>query len=227
MDKKINITICCPSRGRPELAHRMQTTALDTADDPDSIAVKFYLNTDDPLLAKYQEVLKDYQIGEDRSTVYSWNMLAEETDSKLFMLAGDDIQFMTQGWDTKFLSQFNKYPDGIFLISFKDGRTGPKNGTRDSSPHPVVSEQWRRSLGYYFPFMFHHWFVDTYTRDIAKEIGRYIYLDDVTIKAKKIFDNTGEKVRSKGIPDRDKFVFEKMKQCYFDHDVTKLKRAMR
>ena len=49
----------------------------------------------------------------------------------------------------------------------------------------------------------------------------------VTIKAKKIFDNTGEKVRSKGIPDRDKFVFEKMKQCYFDHDVAKLKRAIR
>lgn len=222
MDKKINITICCPSRGRPELAHRMQTTALDTADNPDSIAVKFYLNTDDPLLAKYREVLKDYQIGEDRSTVYSWNMLAEETDSKLFMLAGDDIQFMTQGWDTKFLSQFDKYPDGIFMISFRDGRNVER-----TAPHPVVSKQWRKSLGYYFPFMFHHWFVDTYTRDIAKEIGRYIFLDDVIIKAKKITeDNTAKKVRSKGIPNRDRFVYEKMKQCYFDHDVAKLKKAM-
>lgn len=222
MDQKVNITICCPSRGRPEFAHRMENSALQTADNPNQVAVKFYLNNDDPKLAEYCSLVKHYTIGADRSTVYSWNMLAEENNSKLYMLAGDDIQFLTQGWDTKFMQQFNKYPDGIFMISFDDGRD-----SQQTAPHPVVSKQWRESLGYFFPFVFHHWFVDTYTRELAENIDRYVFLKDVTIKAKKITkDSTAQKVRSKGILDRDKFVYEKMKQCYFEHDVKKLRKAI-
>lgn len=222
MDQKTHITICCPSRGRPELAQRMQQTALETADNPEHIAIKFYLNNDDPSLAQYRSSISDYIIGDDRPTVFSWNMLAEENNSELYMLAGDDIQFLTQGWDTKFMQQFNKYPDGIFMISFDDGRDN-----RQTAPHPVVSKQWRKSLGYFFPFVFHHWFVDTYTRELAENIDRYVFLKDVTIKAKKITqDPTAQKVRSKGIPNRDKFVYEKMKQCYFEHDVEKLRKAI-
>ena len=76
MDKKINITLCCPSRGRPYYAKRMQDSALQTAKHPDKIKIKFYLNQDDPELKNYQCI--DYEVGIDRSTVMSWNLLAEK-----------------------------------------------------------------------------------------------------------------------------------------------------
>ena len=59
MDQKTNITICCPSRGRPELAQRMVLIALKIADDPKLIDIKFYLNNDDPTLPAYQKMLQN------------------------------------------------------------------------------------------------------------------------------------------------------------------------
>ena len=222
MDKKTNITICCPTRSRPKLAQRMAITALETADDPDQINIKFYLNDDDPYLQEYKTILQNYDIGGDQSTVFSWNQIAETNNSDLYMLAGDDIQFLTEGWDSKFMQCFIKYPDGIFMISFNNGIDQLK-----TSPHPVVTQQWRKALGWYFPFMFHHWHVDTYSRDLAESINRYVFFNDITIKAKKITkDPTAQKIRTKGIPMRDKFVYEKMKSCYFSHDVNKLRQAM-
>ena len=222
MDKKTNLTICCPSRGRPKFAQRMALTALETADNPDLIDIKFYLNTDDPTLSEYKHLLQKYDIGPDQSTVYSWNSIAETNNSYLYMLAGDDIQFLTHGWDSKFMNCFTSYPDGIFMISFDNGIDKLR-----TSPHPVVTEQWRQALGWYFPFMFHHWHVDTYTRDLAQAIDRYVFFEDITIKAKKITkDSTAKKIRTNGIPMRDHFVYDKMKECYFGHDVDKLRKAI-
>ena len=42
------ISICCPSRGRPELAARMVRTALETVSATKKIEFLFYLNDDDP-----------------------------------------------------------------------------------------------------------------------------------------------------------------------------------
>ena len=222
MDQKTNITICCPTRGRPKFAQRMALSALETADNPNQINIKFYLNDDDPHLNEYKQILQNYDIGTDQSTVYSWNQIAETNTSDLYMLAGDDIQFLTPGWDSKFMNCFNIYPDGIFMISFDNGKDNLK-----TSPHPVVTKQWRQALGWYFPFMFHHWHVDTYTRDLAESVDRYVFFNDITIKAKKITkDDTAKKVRTKGVPKRDKFVYDKMKSCYFSHDVSKLRKAM-
>ena len=111
MDQETNITLCCPSRGRPHFAKRMQDSALSTAKYPDKVKIKFYLNKDDPQLKNYK--LKDFDIGIDRSTVMSWNIIAESSPSRMYMLVGDDAEFITQDWDKKFLDQFKKYPDGL------------------------------------------------------------------------------------------------------------------
>lgn len=223
MDQKTNITICCPSRGRPELAERMANTALATADNPDAVNIKFYLNDDDPTLPTYCRLIQNYQIGVDQSPVFSWNQLAEQSTSYLYMLAGDDIQFITKGWDSRFMSQLQQYPDGIFCISFQNGIDNKR-----TAPHPVVSQQWRNALGYYFPFVFYHWYVDTYTKELAESVDRYIFLDDITIKAKKITkDTTAQKIRTQGIPQRDKYTYHMIKKCYFQTDVQKLKEAIK
>ena len=58
----------------------MEESAYDTAKHPDKIKVKFYLNDDDPSLAQYKKHnLRNIEIGPDRSTVMSWNVLAKCT----------------------------------------------------------------------------------------------------------------------------------------------------
>ena len=224
MDQETNITLCCPSRGRPDFAKRMQNSAFATASNPNNIKVKFYLNKDDPMLKQYD--LIDAEIGVDRSTVMSWNVLAEKERSRMYMLVGDDAEFITTGWDRKFLQQYRKYPDGIFMIGTA---TGKKHGMlHKTSPHPVITREWREALGYFWPFHFHHWCLDNYTNDLANAVNRYIFMEDVLIKVKKITkDNTAQRIRTESVHARDKWVYEKTKQCYFNHDIEKLRKAMK
>ena len=222
MDKKINITLCCPSRGRPYYAKRMQDSALQTAKHPDKIKIKFYLNQDDPELKNYQCI--DYEVGIDRSTLMSWNLIAESSPSIMYMLVGDDAEFITKNWDQIFLDQYKKYPDGIFMIGTA---TGKQHGLiHKTSPHPVITQEWRNALGYFWPVQFHHWCLDNYTNDLATQINRYIFLEDVMIKVKKITeDNTAKRIRTDAVNKRDLWVYEKTKQCYFEYDVAKLIKA--
>ena len=97
MAQETNITLCCPSRSRPDFAKRMQNSAFATASNPDNIKVKFYLNIDDPMLKQYDVI--DAEVGVDRSTVMSWNILAEKERSRMYMLVGDDAEFITKNWD--------------------------------------------------------------------------------------------------------------------------------
>jgi len=229
------ITICCPSRGRPDLAQRMALSALNTAQSKNDVEVKFYLNDDDEFIDQYIKILDtikkthpqiDYTIGKDQSPVKSWNEIAESSMPDMAVLIGDDVQFVTPNWDHKFRQAYNKHPDGIMCISFNDGKRNQSSGEGATCPHPVTTRQWFDSVGYYFAPYFWHWYVDTYTRDLAVELGRFIYLNDVTLKVKKIIDETGSKVRTHGIPQRDKWLFEKLKQKQFYFDLECLKKGM-
>jgi hypothetical protein len=53
-------------------------------------------------------------------------------------------------------------------------------------------------------------------------------MEDVLIKVKKITkDDTAQRIRTESVHERDKWVYEKTKQCYFNHDVEKLRKAMK
>ena len=50
----------------------------------------------------------------------------------------------------------------------------------------------------------------------------------VFIKVKKITkDDTAQRIRTESVHARDKWVYEKTKQCYFNDDVEKLRKAMK
>ena len=77
------ISILCPSRGRPELAKNMIDSAIATSNIP--LEFLLYLNDDDPELPRYIELIdsKHYSIGPDRSTGYSWNLLARSEERRV------------------------------------------------------------------------------------------------------------------------------------------------
>jgi hypothetical protein len=232
------ISISCPSRGRPELAKRMIETALDTAEN--EVEFLIYLNDDDPTLEQYQDTIdkKHFTVGPNRSTCYSWNLMAEQAKFDFIFLAGDDIQFKTKHWDTLMTKEFHRYPDKILMAIPYDGKQKNKpeellSATEPtllgdyafSSPHFLVHRNWIATLGYFAPPFFWHWYVDTYTQNVARKINRCMYFPNVTIKAKKIFDDTGKNIRQKlQINDRDDYVWSKIKDRHLFADVNALKQ---
>lgn len=223
------ICICIPSRGRPKYTHQTVTQILSMAQDPQQVIVKYYLNDDDPELAKYitaLETLKtkwhdsvQWTVGPDQSPVYSWNLLAESTEADYYMLAGDEIEFKTRHWDTMICDCKKKYPDGIFVIATYDGR-GPH--TIGRCTQPFVTKEWADALGYFWHPALFHWNVDEYTGELCQSINRFIYLKDILIKCTKIKDRTGNRLRKQGLMNRDQWVFDKMINTYFETDKQRL-----
>ena len=234
------ISICLPSRGRPELAQRMIKTAQETASEKNKIEFLFYLNDDDPVLEEYKKVLdeKVYEIGPNQSTCFSWNQLAFKAKGDIVMLAGDDMQFQTMGWDKEVEKVFDRYEDKICMVipwdcngkgkgyQHKDKTTPIQIGDESiGAPHFFLHKNWIKTLGYFAPPFFWHWYVDTYTQKVSRKLNRCILLPHVKVKAKKVFDDTSTKVRKNlNINIRDDFVWTKVRDRHLQSDVEELKK---
>ena len=233
------ISFCCPSRGRPELAKRLVDTA--TAMQEGETEFLFYLNSDDPTLEQYKDLLdaKHYTVGINQSTCYSWNQMAKQAKHDIVMLMGDDVQVKTQGWDTIILNEFERYEDKILMVVPSDGRMKGTAKLKVEEPtlwrdeplpaaHFAVHQNWIKTLGYLAPPFFWHWHVDSYTQKVARKIGRCLYLPTVEFKAKKMFDDTGKQVRTHlNINNRDNFVWTKVRDRHLQADVKVLQEFIK
>ena len=231
------ISFSCPSRGRPDLAKRLVDTA--TEKQKGQTEFLFYLNDDDEKLEEYKDLLdeKHYTIGPNQSTCYSWNLMANKASHDIVMLMGDDVQIQTQDWDQLIVDQFNKYEDKILMVVPSDGRRkGTQNLGKEvklwedkplPAAHFAVHKNWINTLGYLAPPYFWHFFVDSYTQKVARKLNRCLYLPTVVFKAKKIFDKTGEQVRTNlNIGNRDKFTWSKVRDRHLEADINLLKEKM-
>jgi len=238
----IDISLCLPSRGRPELAKRFVDSAIKKSSNSNSIEFLFYLNDDDPKLEEYKKILdkKNYIVGPNQSTAYSWNQMAYKSVGHIVMLAGDDVEFKTENWDTEIKNTFNLHDDKICMVVPWDGKKGKEKFVSQKSkyvyvgdeplgaPHFFVHRKWIDTLGWLAPPFFWHWFVDTYTQKLARKIGRCIFLPGVICKASKIFDDTAVNVRKHlNINQRDDFVWSMVRDRYLKTDVDLLKQSIK
>ena len=229
------ISLCCPSRGRPELAKRLIDTASKT--QKGNTEFLFYLNDDDKTLEQYKDLLdqKHYVVGRNQSTCYSWNLMCDKATNDVVMLMGDDVQIKTKHWDKIITDEINKFKDKILMVVPSDGRT---KGNKDFSSkatlwpdeplpaaHFAVHKNWTNTLGYLAPAFFWHWHVDSYTQKVARKLNRCLYLPDVEFKAKKILDdNAGKQIRENlNIRERDNFVWTKVRDWHLKSDVDALR----
>jgi len=175
------ISVLCPSRGQPELAAKMINSAIDLAGAP--IELQLYLNDDDPKLKQYFDLIdsKYILVGPDRSPIYSWNLMAEKAKYDYLFLIGHDGWFETENWAPKIVKHFDNYPDKIaFVFPSVEGQAWEGGFlSADHCPHFCIHKNWVRTLGYFLPPQFHHWYVDTWYREISKMLGRYHRITDV------------------------------------------------
>lgn len=219
---KDQISIVCPSRGRPNLAKKMIDSAINTSSS--GIEIILYLNDDDPLLPQYKDLIdpEHYEIGPDRSPCYSWNLLADRAKHNILFLMGDDGEFVTENWDLKIIEKFNEYPDKIACVY-------PTNGavSKNKNPHFCLHRNWVNTLGYFVPPQFWHWYVDTWTAKIAQQLNRYCLLEDVLVQIQtRIRDETETRTSKFCNRERDHWIWAHT-QRYLEADVKTLKQFIK
>ncbi len=214
------ISIVCPSRGRPELAKKMIDSFLKNPGC--EVEILLYLNEDDPKLQEYKILIdsKHYSIGPDRSPGYSWNLLAEKAKYDIIFLMGDDAENITNNWGNIVIDNFNLHNDKIVMIVPDICR---KTG-KELCPHFLLHKNWIKALGYFVPPHFSQWYVDTWTRDIAKALGRFFILKNFQVPIKiDVGDETDKRYKKTWLIERDKWLFN-ITSRWKESDIQTLKK---
>lgn len=98
-----------------------------------------------------------------------WNRaLSEPAD--LYLVAADDDPYVTPGYDAKLIEAGKLFPDGIGMVY---GRMANASFSGAVCPTAKFCEK----LGHIFPEYFPYWFVDHWTDDVARMIGRLSFAD--------------------------------------------------
>lgn len=189
------ITLLVPSRGRPTRFMNMLKTAKATASLP--FKVFLYVDDDDKERDNYpqsDDVITRFD-GPCMRTAKTLLFFLEKVQTRYFMLASDDIEFETGGWDCKLMQAMP--PDDLAIIA---GYTTFKN----SDGHFLCSMKWHRSIGLFPPDVFTHFGPDGWSIDVAKRAGRFIQLQNVAIRhnhfknGKAENDDTYQRARKDG-----------------------------
>lgn len=98
-----------------------------------------------------------------------WNR-ALEVPADAYLVAADDDPYITPGYDAKLLEAAARFPDGIGMVY---GHYANASFSGAVCPTRGFVEK----LGHIFPEYFPYWFVDHWTDDIAKMIGRVTFAD--------------------------------------------------
>lgn len=208
------ISILCPTRGRPAELKRMIDSAFATAHNPADIRVMYFVGSDDPKIHEYPKELRNCMmlVGPPWSAVMASNYLSMKCkeyfpDTKLFMVGSDDMILSDRGWDGALKEHYGKLNNKIHVYSLRDSRDA--NGT----PHPIMTKEYIDAMGYFLPPIFLHWFVDTWTVQIARSNKLFTHLMDYLLIHDKPSDRgapdeTHTRIRNLGWHDRDRYVNE-------------------
>lgn len=173
-DSKMKISICCPTRGRPENVHRLLDSIAGTASVPPELIL--YVDEDDNEYCDEIYPSSVRMIRGPRQTLSNcWNECAKAATGDILMFAADDLVFKTKGWDRMVINTFESHPDKFIFVHGDDGRWGNQFGT-----HGFIHRKWYEAVGYLLPPYFVADYGDTWINDVANILGRRVYLNFLT-----------------------------------------------
>lgn len=175
----MKIVIICPSRGRPEAAAAMVESFEETTHGwPPEI--RLCLDDDDPRLHDYEEMCWQLGllVGSREGLAKRLNRAAldaVEDGADAVMFVGDDVRFVTPGWDVKFKEVLAEFPACLIYCA---------DGIRDinSTSHPMISRAWIERMGWFARPEFHHYCFDAIWMFLSRAAGVLFYLPDVLIR---------------------------------------------
>lgn len=173
----MKISICFPTRNRPDNLRRIHKSLQETSTVMPEIAV--YVDDDDSTSVPVaQELGFVYEQGPRFSHLSRcFNKAAELASGDILMFGGDDLVFRTKGWDDQVLAEFNKYDDRIVFVHCRDDYREDDLGC-----HGFLHRNWIEATGYFVPPYFETWYIDNWITDVSKAIGRRSYLQSLLIE---------------------------------------------
>lgn len=195
---------------------------LNTADEPDDIEFVSYHDKDD--LSVYDYVGNHKEVISDRLYNYSqmWNECQKIATGPYFMYQADDILFETKGWDTKIKDSFNKVNDKILFVCFND-----QVHSEGRACIYCVHKNWVDAVGYLTPPYFSSHLPDNWVNDVAKGVGRRLYLKDILIRHNFINDDATHTEYVKRRADEPPWEIYKKKKKERKHDIELLQKFIK
>ena len=226
-DSKMLISICCPTRGRPESVKGLIDSISATARG--LVEVIFYVDDDDigggPETWDFEypfEVVR----GPRQTLSNCWNECAKVANGDILMFAGDDIRFRTKNWDRMVINTFESHPDKFIFVHGDDGHWGNQFGT-----HGFVHRKWYEALGYLLPPYFVSDYGDTWLNDMSNMLKRRVYLNFLTEHlhpawGKGELDQTHRERMARGEKANVAAIYASMRPKLLE-DVEKIRQAIR
>lgn len=210
----INILLPTYKRAAPDgKLRRFLSSAIETAADPKCLAFTIMVNKGDSETEAFVKdwwhaaeadgmrvsvVLVDYpkpNLGWFYNTLYEFTPF--KSDDLAVTLLGDDMIFRTKGWDARVLEELNKV-QGLGMVHCRDGIQNGKIAVNF-----FTSRAWVNATGGRFMVDTPVDFVDVAATEVARKLGREIYLDNVEIehdhsslKAEKDWDEGFRRLRA-------------------------------
>ncbi len=217
------ISVIVPTRKRPQQLRRMYKSIQDTAEVMPEVLL--YIDNDDQESSDIATELEITTIGGPRQKLsLCYNEVAEIASGSILKMAADDEVYLTKGWDSIVIEEFEKYEDRLVLVHGDDKFFGESLST-----HSYFHREWEKVMGYYFPPYFSSWWLDNWVTEVAKAAGRLIYLPSVVCEhmhteyGKSETDSTYEEAKPKHDVDAKEFMDRAEQRL---DDIEKLKAAI-
>ena len=224
------ISLCCPTRGRPDNIRRFVASALGQAFMCHNVECLFYVDEDDPSpkpdIPKELMAYCRFIVGPRITLSECTNQCAKEAKGEILGYMGDDIIFRTEDWETYVEDAFEESKDKILLVYGRDGYQDEKLAT-----HGFVSRRWYETLGYLVPPYFVSEYSDTWLTQIAQSLGRLHYIPELytehmhPIAGKAAWDKTHEERKARGDAAKVGELFDRLLPKRLE-DFHKLKRLL-
>lgn len=115
--------------------------------------------------------------GREGTIAAKWNR-ALEVPGDVYLVAADDDPYVTPGYDTKIIDAAKRFPDGIGMVY---GHLANLSFSGAVAPTRKLCELMGNKI---FPEYFPYWFVDHWTDDVARIIGRISFANIRTDQSK-------------------------------------------
>jgi len=181
-----SIGIFCPTRKRPAMLLRLIDSIATNATNIERVHFAFYVDSDDELTQGFIKDLREktslnvtavIEPHGSRPLSDMYNVLYKHCPVDIMMQFGDDTVMRTMGWDVMIEEAFSSYHDRLVLVYGKDGIHN-----EGFAPHYALHKNWIETLGYASPPYFTADWSDTWMFEIAKQIGRNMFLPGLMIE---------------------------------------------
>ena len=178
------ISVLCPSRLRPEQLELMINSALEKSSGKNLIEFCIYIDLDDSSYESNKfNLFNNPQIKFLKGPRFwlsgMFNALTTISTGEYIFWCGDDVNFITNSWDSIMIEKFSNYSDKILLVHANDMAT---TYNQEYATIGMVHRNWLNVFGNLFTPHMKDNGIDFWITEVANLVKRRCYVEEVQIE---------------------------------------------